>query len=346
MLRAIAAIMVVIFHAQALLSAYELRIGLSPTALNMTNSLRTLGSSGVDIFFVISGFVMAYISYGKRGSPSCIAPFLKRRLIRIVPIYWMYTFILAALLLFLPQVFATAKFSAVETLLSCLFIPYNPLTNPTAPVLQVGWTLSYEMYFYLLVGLGLCLSFWRFALLLGVIFSVCVAGGLLYSFSDPGIRLLTNPILFEFLAGFICGGAYLSGFTPNNKIPPALFGLGIIGYVACGAELISIPPGFFAVLLVAGSVFWEQQAKKACFSKILVAIGNSSYTLYLSHYLLMPLLGKLCAAMGFWHIFPSGAFIIFATITCVLVAHVLYMAIEMPLMKMFRTKHQNTSGSA
>lgn len=75
-----------------------------PSIVNATPNLSIVGASGVDLFFVISGFIMAYITCAQRG-PHAILPFLKRRLVRIVPLYWFFTLIMAGLLLFFPNLF-------------------------------------------------------------------------------------------------------------------------------------------------------------------------------------------------------------------------------------------------
>ena len=101
-LRAIASIMVLIRHSQSQLSGYEIKYGLEPSFLNSIDP-RQLGAAGVDIFFVISGLVMALVTYTPRRGFAEILPFLRKRVVRIIPPYWLWTGILIALLLLLPS---------------------------------------------------------------------------------------------------------------------------------------------------------------------------------------------------------------------------------------------------
>ena len=131
-LRVIAAFMVLAFHVSLEVAK------LTPAAV------LTPGSAGVDLFFVISGFVMLYSSERLFGRPWASAQFFKRRLVRIVPLYWLAT--TALVLLVAP--FAGTK----AVIASLLFWPY-PAGG--APLLNVGWTLNIEMFFYLVFAAAL-----------------------------------------------------------------------------------------------------------------------------------------------------------------------------------------------
>ena len=326
--------MVVFFHSQCLLKTYESRLGLSQSFLNATPKLSLVGASGVDLFFVISGFIMAYITYNHRGKYA-IWYFIKRRIIRIVPLYWFFTLIMAGLLFFFPHLFSAARFDGYGTLLSLLFIPYTSTVSPNSPVLAVGWTLSYEMYFYILVACGLVISYRLFSLLLGLFFIGSVSFGYLYPVQNPVLNLITNPLLFEFYFGLLLGYAY--HIFKNTYVKyVAIFCLisGIAGYVLWVMEATKLPLGLFASLLVTGCVFSENIYNTKC-PRYLSRIGDSSYSLYLSHYLLIPVLGKICTALGFWHYFPPSAFVILSLPICVSVGYFFYLFIETPLIKTF-----------
>ena len=123
-LRAFAAISVAIGH--ILHEATKIR--------DASTAIERIGSAlpfqiGVDIFFVISGFIMVYVTWGKLDRPGAHWHFLRARLIRIVPIYWFYTLLLAAVALTVPSVLDTAVFPVKQLLSSLLFIP--GLSEPT-----------------------------------------------------------------------------------------------------------------------------------------------------------------------------------------------------------------------
>lgn len=101
MLRAFAAIIVVIAHAQVHLHARN--------QIETLNPYLDLGRSGVDIFFIISGFIMVYISGNKFSTPNATKDFLIKRIIRVVPVYWLYTIALTILMLSLPQLVSAGK---------------------------------------------------------------------------------------------------------------------------------------------------------------------------------------------------------------------------------------------
>src|SRR5689334_16532037 len=141
-LRGIAALMVVAFHTNTL--------ALHPSA---RMDFLAIGETGVDLFFVISGFIMTITTVDKRAP----GEFLRRRIIRVVPLYWMITLSYAALAVMAPTLFRSASPDFLHTLGSLAFVPqFHPLF-PSAiwPVVIPGWSLNYEMFFYGIFALAL-----------------------------------------------------------------------------------------------------------------------------------------------------------------------------------------------
>ena len=264
-LRALAAIMVVAYHC-----------GLGPADLGNAANNNVL-AAGVDIFFVISGFVMM-VSTSKR-SPSFPA-FMSARILRIVPPYWIATAIMCAVLI------AHGRYPpAHEVILSLLFIPYtSSLDGRMNPVLVPGWTLDYEMFFYLLFGLTLRFGRPRQLCLLAAVFALLVClRPLLGHLGAAGFRY-TSPLLFEFF-----GGAVLGAFLKPRKAGPGgllLILAGCLSGLALSLLLPRIPRiidfGIPAILIVAGSVMSEAYLGKAPVG-FLVFLGNASYSIYLLH---------------------------------------------------------------
>lgn len=207
-LRAIAAISVVLFHTnQKVVDMYE-RYGITRTIFN--NNLYDMGVCGVDIFFVISGFIMAMITKNLHKTPNAVREFAYKRIIRIVPPYWLWTLVLLAVLYFLPHMFSRLTFNFKEAILSLLFIPYIPVGLNSSPVLAVGWTLSYEMYFYALICVGLFFPRKIFIAGLGVFFLITTTI-LYYADGDgPILYLVKNPILWEFFCGILLFEIFMS----------------------------------------------------------------------------------------------------------------------------------------
>src|SRR6266567_3039596 len=142
-LRAVAATMVVYHHARDRLPGFSEAFP-SP-----------IGQAGVDLFFVISGFIMVVTTWSKPVSPGV---FMLRRVIRIAPTYWIYTTLLAFFILVFPSVLKL-EVTPAHYLYSLLFIPHvSPLDNSVSPLLQLGWTLNYEMFFYCVFAVTLITS--------------------------------------------------------------------------------------------------------------------------------------------------------------------------------------------
>jgi exopolysaccharide production protein ExoZ len=105
-----------------------------------------IGSAGVDIFFVISGFVMWTTTASRAQTP---ADFIANRIVRIVPMYWLVTLALVIAAVCVPALFPRLKIDAGHVVASLLFMPSrSPFNGELWPVLVQGWTLNYEMFFY------------------------------------------------------------------------------------------------------------------------------------------------------------------------------------------------------
>src|SRR4051794_11446134 len=198
-LRFFAALAVVAFHA----------LGLAPKGFEVPESALSLalsyGGRGVDLFFVISGFIIFYTTQGATLTP---AGFLRRRVERIVPLYFFVIFGFILLAIALPAIFAAPGWYTPRHILKSLaFISF---TDGEPPVIAVGWSLEYEMYFYLAVALLMALTreVWRNIVL--ILSLLAIVGQL------PGVRgwlgnyaFFTDPMILEFVLGVIAGQLFL-----------------------------------------------------------------------------------------------------------------------------------------
>src|ERR1700733_9294479 len=140
-LRGIAAVMVMIFHA-----------GLRFDQSEMTFRI---GNAGVDIFFIISGFVMWTVAARRPSDPLV---FLRRRFVRLVPLYWLWTVAVIAAWALIPSAFPRMHPTVGHVALSLAFLPHlSPDSGRITPVLGQGWTLNFEVFFYVLFAAGLML---------------------------------------------------------------------------------------------------------------------------------------------------------------------------------------------
>lgn len=339
-LRAIAASLVVLLHVQGMAEKYSL----DPSFLNAFYSLRNFGSSGVDIFFVISGFIMTVVSaqrYGEVGAP---LEFFKRRIIRIVPLYWFYTSLML-LLIWLPFTLRQSILDLPFTICSYLFIPsVNPTSKEIMPLVAQGWTLSYEMYFYLLFAIFLHFKREWFLPSITIYFTCCIGLGFLLDIQkDSTFRLFSNPILIEFLMGCFIGSVYLSERRIGSLLSTGLIVigcLGLIGTIIWGKSGYTriLDWGLPATCLVAGVVYLERAIGFRT-SRILVALGDSSYSLYLYHTFALMVIGKLLK-MGLLSDIPIDIVIIASVGFCIVSGHFAYLLIEKPITRYF-TIRQN-----
>ncbi|WP_117192103.1 acyltransferase family protein [Rhizobium terrae] len=263
-LRAFAAIAVVIFHAGE-------RAGMP----------FTIGAAGVDIFFVVSGFIMMAISDDRPVSP---ARFFRNRLLRIAPSYWAATtlMIVGATIGLFPNL----KLAFAHTLGSYLFIPVTSPSNGNLwPLLVQGWTLNYEIFFYAVFALILFLKRgWRLAAL-AFVFGSLVLTGLLLEPAAPLLAFYTAPVIVEFVLGAALAKLWRRGGLPSAWIGLLLVSLSIAGFAAIHLlklEFDAWTCGPLAVTLVLGALSVEA-GNRLPRLHTLTYLGDSSYSIYLWH---------------------------------------------------------------
>ncbi|KQZ05902.1 hypothetical protein ASD21_18125 [Caulobacter sp. Root1455] len=309
-LRAVAALMVVLFH-----------------ALSRQNVPFGIGAAGVDIFFVISGFIMWTIS-DRESAPGV---FLRRRLIRIAPLYWLVTLFMAACAIVLPgKVFSTLTVDAASVVHSVLFLPHRDPQGQIFPVLTPGWTLNYEMAFYVLFAACLWLRrSWRLPAMAAVMIALVVAG-LAFKPSHPLGVTYTDPLILEFLAGAILAEARRRGAIAPTPVAAGLLILGSATLVAQHLSAVQVWPlarpliwGVPALAIVAGAVMLEARGR-AVEAPLLKTLGDASYSIYLLHGLVVSLLFKLAGGLG------AAAFCAAAVFASCAVGYASYRLFEKP----------------
>ncbi|MBD9375310.1 acyltransferase [Rhizobium sp. ARZ01] len=278
-LRAVAAIAVVLFH-----------------AAEKTGGTFAIGAAGVDVFFVISGFIMWVISEGKNVSPG---RFLADRVARIVPVYWIAT----AVMIFgaLAGLFPNLTLSAAHVLASLFFIPApSPSSGEIWPVLVQGWTLNFEMFFYVAFALALFLPRSRQLPVLGGVFAILAVAGTWLETDDPLLSFYTQPIILEFVAGMLLGQMWLKGRMPRPGTGIALVVLAVVGFAAI--ELFRLPfdersCGPLAVALVLGVLALEAHG---FFRQLAVPafLGDASYSIYLWHTFAISVVAKVALRLA------------------------------------------------
>ncbi len=247
------------------------------------------GDFGVDLFFVISGFIMVFVSYNAFGTPGASVRFALRRIVRIVPLYWIMTSVMIAVVVLLPGSVDTATSDPKQWLASYLFVPYARASDGLfRPVLGLGWSLNYEMFFYALFSIGLLFRR-RFAIpaVIAALVVAWLAGRLIPGL--PGaVAFLTQPIILEFAVGMVLGTIYMQGFRIPRWVAFALLGVGTLllfrapAFNSMVEETRHLYYGIPAMLMVAGAILGMIPEHTAGIT-LAVGAGDASYSTYLTH---------------------------------------------------------------
>jgi exopolysaccharide production protein ExoZ len=320
-MRAIAAIGVVLVHASTTLEGRE-----------GARLLFTPGSYGVDLFFVISGFVMFYTTAEKAITP---AFFFLRRCIRILPIYYILTTLGFALALFAPGLIKAFTAAPNDYLRSLLFVPYfNNFYQDIRPEVQQGWTLNFEMFFYVVFALCLWLKPRIRTWVCAGVFMALALIGILAAPAGVYAKTYTNPIILEFVFGVII--AHMLMLHESRFAKFALVSLA----AACLAVACTFLPGISHRVLFAGvpaaafvslAILLEQRGRVP-YWPFFVLVGDASYSLYLFHTFVLSALKRVFLRVFDGNLATSQLiFMVVGTVASILVSLVFYRGVEHPI---------------
>lgn len=280
-LRAVAAWTVVFHHYMQLYFDFKSESGIG-------NFFSQYGSLGVDVFFVLSGFVMYLLaSKSTKGS----TPFLIDRLFRIAPIYWFYSALVVACIYVFPRGFAYTDFNLKSLLTSALFLPsWNPSGLGMYPVLTVGWTLNFEMFFYVALACFMAVSSRHFMKILLVVLTMLP---LIYPSGAYFSQVAGSFKLYEFLAGALLAMVW-TGAT--GAMIRRYYAMSLAVTFACiltGVGLLILRNSYLpiAVSIVAFTLLCEPHLRlESRIVRALVRLGDESYSTYLSHCIVIGIL--------------------------------------------------------
>jgi peptidoglycan/LPS O-acetylase OafA/YrhL len=335
-LRGIAALLVLYAHVRMLMRLFYPAI-----PGNMADG----GGIGVDLFFVISGFVICLTANKRHHSAS---DFILARIARVVPFYLAATLFHLFLHLIIPV--ASLSHPTFKSVWNGLFfLPIFDWGYLTTPPIFVGWTLSFEMWFYLMFAF--CLLFCkplRAAALFPLLFALCALAGIWYHGNWYLPRFVSHPFVIEFAFGCV---AYQLRHQIRGALPWLLLvaGIAYIFVFSQGTDRLGFPlieldmePRFAVLpwlrmllwgvpmaLIVAGLVGLEL-SRNYTLPPLLVGLGAISYSLYLTHWPVIQILLQITARTPIrspWIIGPV------ATVTCLTAATLCYFYVEIPLTK-------------
>ncbi|MGP3696422.1 acyltransferase family protein [Rhodobacter sp. NSM] len=290
-----------------------------------------VGAAGVDLFFVISGFVMWATMLDRPMSPW---RFAWRRFTRIVPLYWIVTAVTAAAVILKPQFFPGQDVTLQTLVGSLFFLP--PVTGAgLSPIVLQGWTLSYEILFYLIFAATLVLPVWqRLRMVLAVLLSLM----LVHPWLPEGLpRALTEPLLAEFGIGVLIAALWSSGLRIPFALCLVILAAGVAGLVASQVVADDLPRwlrwGLPAAAVLAGAVFAER-ARPHRPLRALTWLGDASYSLYLWHVVAGVVAVGLAGRLGLPDPWLPLAMLVGGT----LAALALYELVERPLLRLLHPR--------
>lgn len=343
-LRAVAALLVVIYHAQSEAAALAQRTGraFAPSEL-------LPWACGVDVFFVISGFIIVHAAGPHAAGPQGRRRFLAHRIARVVPLYWLVTALYLAVGLAAPSALngTGGPPDLGSVVASFLFWPAARPDGSLQPLYGLGWTLNCEMAFYALFAIGL--GWGRRA---GVAWLVATLGGIVLAgawFRPSAAPLVfwSNPVMLEFGLGALIAlvrGEDLSFGRPARAFL-ALAGSGLLVLVAREGAFpegflrplaLGIPAAFLVAAASLGPSRSDAEPPTPPFTAALVALGDASYALYLVHPFVLRAVREGLVRTGLAPLLDPWAALTLMLALSVAAAVLVYRCVERPMTRLAR----------
>lgn len=316
-LRAFAAIIVVLVHAQD----WVVKNNFSYENYEyLTFNIRYWGNFGVDLFFVISGYIMFMINSKKHRSP---IEFLINRIQRIVPIYWLLTFVLFTLYITLPSLFRVSGYSLEHVVTSLLFVSH--FFGYEVPALYVGWTLEYELFFYLIFALTLFIKIKDIYRLL-ILTLIFISAIYVNWYSSIAIEFLYGGVIFILFDRLQCLKGYQNNFF---WVPLILAMIFVIYHAHIDQTERYIYWGIPSAIILCSAILIPNIN-----IKLLIELGNASYSIYLVQVFGLPMMTKILIKIT-----PDmpGIFVFISiSIFSILLGYIFYQLIEKNINRIFK----------
>jgi peptidoglycan/LPS O-acetylase OafA/YrhL len=332
LLRVIAALGVVYFHTT------------STSGLKLSWDV---GSRGVDIFFVISGFIIAFIGSAKQKQ------FFRRRLIRVVPFYWAATLVVFAVVTVKPEVFHTATNSVKHLFYSLAFLPHPDPHGELEPTLTLGWSLNYEMFFYVVFALSLLVAHKRAPIVSVLVIVAVVVALYLSGNKSVAAQFYGRPIVLEFCYGIIAFylfraiTAHKDALAGNIALKGLLLvlAIGSLVFIAVGEHYWGdvVPrqwiAGIPSFVLVLSALLLEKLFGLFSSNKTIFELGEASYIIYLIHpYIVFTVLRVFAKNAEHWSAPPQALLILALLALTSGLAWLIHTYFEKPVMGFLRAK--------
>ncbi|MEZ8107181.1 acyltransferase family protein [Vibrio cortegadensis] len=344
--RGIAALFVVFFHAGGVIGNKTV------FGREIFDQIFSFGSSGVEFFFVLSGFIIHHVHRRDFNNYRNIKPFIIRRMIRVYPIY----IFLALSVLFAKYLQSYISegyqfvFDIKEIIFSLMLLPENKINSigTGSSILSVAWTLQYEVFFYLCFAISLIRK--ELGVVAIVLFLIV---NLFFNYEAyyPAYFIFSDYI-YLFIFGVATSVLSQREFLckSNNAL---LLALGSCGWIICAildfnatdglySNIRSLVYGFLSVIIILAGTNLERT--RGCWNqKALLWVGNASYSLYLIHFPLIVILMKVFVIF-FGNEMSNIYIILLLLISIIIILYVsvfIHKYIEKPMCKFFTTKFVN-----
>lgn len=307
------------------------------------------GDGGVDLFFVLSGFIIYYIHRNDIGQKAKLLPYLAKRFARIYPLYWLVTLLIIPLHFMFPQ-FGTGN----ETQLSTIFRSLLLIPSTSAPIIHAAWTLIYEVLFYILFGSVIYYGIKKMRLFIAGLLLMSV-GAWFYTLNRT--ELFQSSIFyvffsyhnFEFLLG--CFGAYLV-LRREIRISRQLLTLGVFTFSSMiilefiqGRALYSLRlfgygiPAFLIIMSLSSlEIYNRLDFSNKWYLRFLLLLGDASFSIYLTHQILISGIGRTLQSLNLVNTLGPIKVIIFTLILTIVMGITFHLLIEKPLISFTRRK--------
>ena len=294
------------------------------------------GIWGVDIFFVISGFIMMYVTENNEKF------FLLKRIFRIVPLYWILTLGVFVLAIFIPEVLNNTTANTAHLMKSLFFIPFDKNGTGHFPILFLGWTLNFEVIFYFLFSLSLVFFKENRMIACSIFIIIFLVFNKVFSEKNFIFETYANDIFIEFIFGmvlFMIWKRYKNKISTNLTnhfmcLTILLVSIFILNYYNFSR---SISYGLPSLILAIYFLFFLNHLK---FPKILVSLGDASYCIYLLHPYVIQFFYKILE-INEYDIIIELVFTLIISIIVFIISLLIYKFIEFPINGSLRKKFIN-----
>lgn len=331
-LRGVAASIVVLHHFAQAVQLYAPR-----PALIVQSGLGELGAAGVDLFFVLSGFIMVYTTKNRLG-PRDALDFLDKRARRVFPLYWVWT--TAILVMWVGGIALRSHHYPFPFIVASYLLV--PMFNEDSfhPLLNQGWTLLFEMLFYLAFASAMCFSRGiKRICVIALLLAVLSAASQLLPASMALRAVLSHSLLLEFVYGMLAAELVLRSHTQQasrwrRALPLIATTVGALLLLSTAVLEPDVYPrglvwGIPCFLIVLGTALLPGTPRRGLFGYL----GDASYSIYLTHGFFTLAFGMALQKVGFLRAAHPDALILVCTISTILLTSVSYLLVEKPLTK-------------